>query len=483
MTRVLVTLLMCLSAGTLPAGTTALVRAENLAQQNQNEADPFVMLYSSAPATPDGHLQAIVEGVVRELPGTWGVAIKKLDTGQFAVYNGDKQQVSASLYKMWVLNELFHQAQAGEVDLDATVTITSQDAYYDTIMGQLRLPAGNTLSLREAAYHMITFSDNTAASLLVRTLGPDNINRFMKQNGLTRSVLDWSGEGDNLTTPLDVLREMEMLATSQMVDAESSKEMVEIMLEQQINYIMAPGLPEGPRFAHKHGALEDLLHDAGIVYGPAGPFVIVAMSSDLPDHSYAKSGMQRLVWQVYDYFNSQPASPALYFPQTRQSVGHEFLKFWHAFGGLDTFGFPIGPEQMRGSVLVQQFERARFEWHPELVRPGVPYSGVTLGLVGQERADQLGLSWPRSANPGTGLYFAETGQAITGEFYTYWANNGGERVFGYPISPAEPMVNPTDGKTYITQWFQRARMELHPELPAGQRVVLGALGAELASSR
>src|SRR6476620_10407433 len=64
-------------------------------------APPVVMLYGSAPDFPDSQLQAIVDDVVGDLPGDWGVAIKKLDTGQYAVYNGDKQQVSASLYKMW----------------------------------------------------------------------------------------------------------------------------------------------------------------------------------------------------------------------------------------------------------------------------------------------------------------------------------------------------------------------------------------------
>src|SRR5437870_1781626 len=81
-------------------------------------ASSVVTLYGSAPDAPDSALQSIVEDVVKDLPGTWGVAVKKLDTGQYAVYNGDVQQVSASLYKMWVLCELFRQARAGIVTLD-----------------------------------------------------------------------------------------------------------------------------------------------------------------------------------------------------------------------------------------------------------------------------------------------------------------------------------------------------------------------------
>src|SRR6476469_2382216 len=59
--------------------------------RNAHAATPVVDLYDSAPDAPDGELQAIVDNVVGNLPGDWGVAIKKLDTGQYATFNGDTQ--------------------------------------------------------------------------------------------------------------------------------------------------------------------------------------------------------------------------------------------------------------------------------------------------------------------------------------------------------------------------------------------------------
>jgi hypothetical protein len=330
---------------------------------------------------------------------------------------------------------------------------------------------------------MITVSDNSSAHALVRILGPNSINRFMQQLGLKDSLLDWSGIGDNLTTPLDVLRVMELLATSQMVDAEASRQMREIMLDQQVNNILAPGLPEGIPFAHKHGNLGALLHNAGIVYGPSGPFVIVAMTSSLPSYQTAYTNMPILMSRVYEYFNKRATSPAQYFPETRHTVGHEFLKFWNEYGGKDAFGFPIGPEHLKDGVLTQMFERARFEWHPEDVQDEGAHPGVALGNVGEERAVQLGLTWPRTEPVSGGRYFTQTGQLLQGNFYEFWLNHGGERRFGYPISPSEDMVNPTDGKTYLTQWFQRGRMEWHPDLPPRDRMVLGTIGSELAIGR
>jgi hypothetical protein len=44
-------------------------------------------------------------------------------------------------------------------------------------------------------------------------------------------------------------------------------------------------------------------------------------------------------------------------------------------------------------------------------------------------------------------------------------------------------VNFTDGKTYPTQWFERARFEEHPETGAPYDVQLGLLGVYAAEGR
>lgn len=79
--------------------------------------------------------------------------------------------------------------------------------------------------------------------------------------------------------------------------------------------------------------------------------------------------------------------------------------------------------------------------------------------------------------------FRETGHCITGRFRTYWEQNGGLPVFGYPITPAREETNPVTGETRLTQWFERARFELHPENAPPYDVLLGRLGADLLQSR
>lgn len=80
----------------------------------------------------------------------------------------------------------------------------------------------------------------------------------------------------------------------------------------------------------------------------------------------------------------------------------------------------------------------------------------------------------------TSQYFPETGKTVSGKFLDYWQSNGGLPTYGYPITEAKMEVDPETGKTFLTQWFERNRFELHPE-NAGTKyeVLLGLLGKDL----
>lgn len=78
--------------------------------------------------------------------------------------------------------------------------------------------------------------------------------------------------------------------------------------------------------------------------------------------------------------------------------------------------------------------------------------------------------------------FPETSYCLSGRFLTYWQQNGGLAVFGYPITSARTETNSDDGKPYLTQWFERNRFELHPENQAPYDVLLGRLGAKTAAN-
>ncbi len=143
--------------------------------------------------------------------------------------------------------------------------------------------------------------------------------------------------------------------------------------------------------------------------------------------------------------------------------------------------------------MVQWTERARLEAHPE---NAAPYN-VLLGRIGAERLAQLGRDPFREGRepgplPGC-LWFEETGHNVCDQepnngFMTYWQSHGLQlqntvayarslALFGLPLTVAQPETSST-GEQLITQWFERARFEWHPNNPSQSRVLLGLLGNE-----
>lgn len=198
------------------------------------------------------------------------------------------------------------------------------------------------------------------------------------------------------------------------------------------------------------------------------------------------------VWAVWPLPLARAAPATRLFPETGWQVGGRLLDYWQANGGLAVFGLPIGPEQALTvdgrAVRAQTFERARLELHAE---NAAPYD-VLLGRLGADRLAQQPRPQAASDAPfgEPCQHFAATEQQVCGPFLAYWQARGldlgdpgvSERealaLFGLPLTDSQPEMA-SDGATRITQWFERARFEFHPENPEPYRVLLGRLGAEV----
>ena len=166
-----------------------------------------------------------------------------------------------------------------------------------------------------------------------------------------------------------------------------------------------------------------------------------------------------------------------------------FYAYWVENGALERQGLALTDEidevdPASGKTFrVQYFERARFEYHQELVN--TPYV-VLLGAIGRQ---EFAARYPQgraATNTGRvgGLCFAETGYCISpGAFRSYWERTGGLAQHGYPIGD-EFVEALEDGKSYAVQYFERARFEYHPEEAArGFGVLLGRLGVQEFAAR
>ncbi|HSF82528.1 MAG TPA: hypothetical protein VLA49_14935 [Anaerolineales bacterium] len=67
------------------------------------------------------------------------------------------------------------------------------------------------------------------------------------------------------------------------------------------------------------------------------------------------------------------------FVETSKQICYAFLDYFEANGGAAQFGYPISNFELREGLIVQYFQRARFEWHPELP-PGKRVTLTDLGI-------------------------------------------------------------------------------------------------------
>jgi len=257
---------------------------------------PVPSYYEPLPLQEDHELEALLRGALGHDVDSYAVVVKSLDDGRGAAINPDKMFYAASLFKVAVLYEVFHQRALGLLDFDEELLVTPYYAGFD--LGTLPVGVCEAISVEDAVHAMTAFSDNTSAVLLQDRVGAGNINRSMAALGLptTRLLTD-----DLPTTAGDMALLMEMMARGEAVDAEASQEMVNLLAGEQIDNGLRAGVPEGTLVAHKTGNWSNATHDAGIVY-PAdggGPTYVIVVLSD-KDHETELTA--KLSQAAYEYY-------------------------------------------------------------------------------------------------------------------------------------------------------------------------------------
>jgi hypothetical protein len=143
---------------------------------------------------------------------------------------------------------------------------------------------------------MITVSDNSSAYLLTQRVGGSRINEDASSLGLAQT---WIHPDDLSTSAADMLKLLELIATGQAVDRESSAEMAHLLARQQIRSRIPALLPESTVVANKTGDWDDATHDVAIVYAPQGTFVLALLSDHVVDRAAVHTAMARAALNGY----------------------------------------------------------------------------------------------------------------------------------------------------------------------------------------
>jgi len=283
------------------------------------------------PAAPKS--RDAVEQIIRESGADVAVAFRTIDQPPGAsprlelLIQPDAEFHAASTMKVPVMIELFRQARAGLVKLDEPLLVKNEFASIvdgspytlstgDDSDAEVYKRVGQTMTLVELCEPMITVSSNFATNLLIQRLGAPYVQRTVDGMGaggmiVRRGVEDgkaFAAGLNNSTTARALMVLMERIARLEAVDADASRQMLDILKRQRFNDAIPAGLPPGTPVAHKTGSITKIHHDAAVVLAPR-PFVLVVLTRGIEDLKQSAALMARIARVLYD--DAQGSGPPI----------------------------------------------------------------------------------------------------------------------------------------------------------------------------
>jgi beta-lactamase class A len=248
-------------------------------------------------------LNRIVENDLQGTNGIYGISVMRFKDGKAYELDSHKTFNSASLYKLWVMGEVYEQINDGKMTLTDQLTrdISALNDSFNLASDEAELTDGVLdVPVQSALEKMITLSDNYSALILTDKIKISGLQAFLRKYGLTESNV-----GTNLpqTTPHDVMLFYEKLYRGEIVNKFYSDEMLSLLKRQQMNDRIPKYLPLNIPVAHKTGELDRVKHDAGIVFAPTGDYIFVVMT-DSNDPISASERTAVLSKDFYNYFST-----------------------------------------------------------------------------------------------------------------------------------------------------------------------------------
>lgn len=154
----------------------------------------ILFLFTSQAFAWQKDLQKQIEEIDSEFDGDLGIVIKDLKTGERLEYNAKDNWYLSSTMKLVIAVSFLEAVEAGKLSLEQKITLKSDD-FVDGTGPMLWSEPGKVFTLKEVLKYMLVDSDNTAADILVREVGVEELNRDFKR---------WMGKKAKATSLLQV---------------------------------------------------------------------------------------------------------------------------------------------------------------------------------------------------------------------------------------------------------------------------------------
>ena len=246
-------------------------------------------------------LRIMLEQLLYGQEGTWSIYIKDLETDEELSMN-HQEMYAASLIKLFVMEKTYE-------DYD---TVLENDMEYTGDLSQSQKKIVDLLT------DMIQISDNEAFNELVRiqnkersfSEGCEELNDWLETEGYedtgiyhtlepSPSEEEEISEEKNHTSARDCGHLLEAVYRGEAVSQTASSDMLMLLLGQERDSKIPAGVPEHISVANKTGETDSCQHDAAIVFGESGDYILCVMSEGLTDTEAAAALIQEISAEVY----------------------------------------------------------------------------------------------------------------------------------------------------------------------------------------
>jgi beta-lactamase class A len=233
-----------------------------------------------------GDLPAAFKELEKANAGRLGVAVLDVGSGKKAGYRAEERFAMCSTFKMLLAAAVLHRADIHEEQLDRTIAIPAKPLIGNSPLTEEH--AGGKMTVSELCHAILTRSDNTAANLLIDSLGgPGGITVFARSIGdpLTRldrteTSLNEARPGDprDTTSPSAMVGNLHRLLLGKVLSPASREQLTQWMIANTTGGVrIRAKLPKDWRAGDKTGSnLKDTANDIAILWPPHGAPVLVA---------------------------------------------------------------------------------------------------------------------------------------------------------------------------------------------------------------
>ena len=246
---------------------------------------------------------ARIRGILGEEDASFSVYVLRPSEEKEPIVDQSRPLPPASMIKLFVMAKAMQDVKDGKATLDDAIVLRERDMVGGAGV-LVEYADGTRIPLRKVIEFMITESDNTATNLLINRIGMDEINRYLKENGYTDTIMKHkmmlSPKGrrqSNLSSAKDIGLLLSRIYRGECVGDPYDTLMIGFLALQKDDECFPKALPSW-RIAHKTGEVDGLYDDGGIFYGKEGRFILVIMNEEYSGRSIAIQKMQEIARYV-----------------------------------------------------------------------------------------------------------------------------------------------------------------------------------------